>query len=92
MIKYNKANNPSKIVIPVSGPEEVLRYQQGIAGILATIELRNITPSLKENIKMVYNLLDHMQCKDNLKQLLQDANIGAEKIERSRKIQNRGER
>ncbi|MBT1700281.1 hypothetical protein KK083_25565 [Fulvivirgaceae bacterium PWU4] len=92
MIKYNKANNPSKIVIPVSSPEEVLRYQQGIAGVLATIELRSITPALKEDIKVVYNLLDHMQCKDNLKQLLEAANIGAEKIERFRKIRNRGER
>lgn len=92
MIEYNKSNNPSKIVIPVSGSEEVLRYQQGIAGILATIELRNITPSLKEDIKIIYNLLDHMQCKDNLKQLLEEANIGAEKIERFRKEAKRVKR
>jgi hypothetical protein len=89
MIEYDTTNTPCKIVIPVSSPKEILRYQQGVLGILSKIGPRTIDLALKEDIKTVYNLLDHLHCKDNLEQLLKEANITPERIRRVQKMLNR---
>lgn len=72
MIEFNTTTNtPRKIIIPVSSEKEVLRYQQGLLGILSTIELKSIGPVLREDVKAVYNLLNHIQCADKPEQLLE---------------------
>lgn len=45
------------IFIPVAGFEKLIRYQEGIRGLLRRIEIGSCDPALKENIKAVYELL-----------------------------------
>jgi hypothetical protein len=65
MIEYNGAKRPCKIVIPVSGQHDLLRYQRGVLGILGEVELCECDPALKEDVKAVFNLLSHMVSGNN---------------------------
>jgi hypothetical protein len=60
MIEYDSNQNPLKIIIPVSGIDEVYRYQKGVLTILSKIEIDNCKPSFKEDLKAVYELLSHL--------------------------------
>lgn len=60
MIEYDNSQNPKKIVIPVSGVEDVQKYQKGILGILGKIEIDQCKPGFKEDLKAVYELLSHL--------------------------------
>jgi hypothetical protein len=60
MIEYDSSHNPKKIIIPVSGVEEVQKYQKGILGILGKIEIDHCKPGFKEDLKAVYELLSHL--------------------------------
>lgn len=60
MIEYDSSKNPKKIVIPVSGAEDVQKYQKGILGILSKIEIDQCKPGFKEDLKAVYELLSHL--------------------------------
>jgi hypothetical protein len=51
------------IVIHIRGDEQLLRYEQGIRGILRKIEVGKCEPELIENIKAVYELLAQLQLK-----------------------------
>lgn len=65
MIEYNSAKRPCKIVIPISGQHDLLRYQRGVLGILGEVELCDCEPGLKEDVKAVFNLLSHMVSGNN---------------------------
>jgi hypothetical protein len=69
MIEYNNTNNTCKIVIPVSDVQEILRYQRGVLGLLRKIELDTCGPTLKDDVKAVFELLGHMLSADNMQQL-----------------------
>jgi hypothetical protein len=60
MIEYDSSHNPIKVIIPVSGVEEVQRYQKGLLGILGKIEIDQCKPGFKEDLKAVYELLSHL--------------------------------
>jgi hypothetical protein len=60
MIEYDSNQNPLKIVIPVSGIEEVHRYQKGMITMLSKIEIDNCKPAFREDLKAVYELLSHL--------------------------------
>jgi len=49
-----------RIVILVSGMEELAKYQKGLMGVLRKIEVDNCDPVLKENLTYVYELLSHL--------------------------------
>lgn len=49
-----------RIVIPISGMEELAKYQKGLMGVLNKVEVGNCDPTLKENLKYVYELLSHL--------------------------------
>jgi hypothetical protein len=55
-----------KIVIPISGMEELAKYQKGLMGVLHRIEVENCDLELAENLKYVYELLTHLLSEKNL--------------------------
>lgn len=60
MIDFTEHASRVKIIIEVASMDEIVRYQRGILGILAKIEVDNCDPVLIENIKSVYDLLSHL--------------------------------
>jgi hypothetical protein len=60
MLSYNSDADQIKIVIPVSGIEEIHSYRKGIMGILKLVEIDESDEYLKENLKSVYQLLNHL--------------------------------
>jgi hypothetical protein len=68
MIEYDSANSPQRIIIPISGTEDVFRYQRGVLGILGKIKMHTCGPALKEDVKAVFELLGHMLSAENLQQ------------------------
>lgn len=69
MIEYNSAKRPCRIIIPISGQQDILRYQRGMLGILGKIELCGCEPSLTQDVKAVFHLLSHMVSANTLEQL-----------------------
>lgn len=61
MTTYNPLENVLKIIIPNAGIKELYRYQKGILSILNKIQIENCEASFKEDLKAVYELLNHIQ-------------------------------
>lgn len=59
MVEKEK-NSGFRIVIPLSGMEELTKYQKGLMGILRKVEVGNCDPTMKENLNYVYELLSHL--------------------------------
>lgn len=49
------------IFIPIASHEKLIRYQNGVRGLLRKIEVENCDPETKEDIKAVYELLTHLR-------------------------------
>lgn len=62
--------NIKQIIIPLSGLVELQAYQKGILGVLAKVELDSCDESLKEDIKSVYKLLDHLLIKNRVPEII----------------------
>jgi hypothetical protein len=71
MIEYDSPNNPGKIIIPISGLQEILRYQLSILGILGNIDLLTCGPDMRAHVKAAFELLNHMQCTEGLQKLME---------------------
>jgi hypothetical protein len=78
MIEYDSANSPRKIIIPISDPQEIYRYQRGVLGLLAKVEIGSCGSALNQDLKAVYALLQHMLSNDNLEQFIE-----ADKVRRN---------
>jgi hypothetical protein len=57
---HEEKNSGFRIVIPISGMEELAKYQQGLVAILNKVEVGNCDPILKENLKYVFELLSYL--------------------------------
>jgi len=60
MISYIQNKNELQVTIPVQGIQELYRYQKGLLGVLAEIQISGCDEKLKENLKSVYQLLSHL--------------------------------
>ena len=60
MIEFEEKTSQLKIIIPISGEDELARYRRGIMGVLRKIEVNNCDEALKENLKSVFELLSHL--------------------------------
>ncbi|HTJ53221.1 MAG TPA: hypothetical protein VL443_27390 [Cyclobacteriaceae bacterium] len=61
MLVHDPIKKQLKVEIEISNIEELHSYQNGIRGILRTIEIASCNQELKENLKAVYQLLSHLQ-------------------------------
>ncbi|MDN5215114.1 hypothetical protein QQ020_23740 [Fulvivirgaceae bacterium BMA12] len=61
MIAYNENENQLKIIIPLSGIQELYDYKNAILRLLKKIEIDDCSPELINNLKSVYKLLIHME-------------------------------
>ena len=64
MKKYKQKRAQLKIIIYLSGIQELQDYKNGILGILKEIEINGITEKMQNNLKSVYRLLNHLALKD----------------------------
>ena len=87
MIEYN-GTTPCKIVIPVSGSQELLQYQRALFALLR-IPVNKITPQLQKEIKAIYRLLNHLECKKNLGELMELEGFGPEAIKLFQELHDR---
>lgn len=60
MMEFDETTSTLKIIIPVSSMDEVEKYHKGLLGVLRKIEIDNCDPTLRENLKSVYELLSHL--------------------------------
>lgn len=60
MAKLKDQKDSFCITIPISGVDEIRRYQQGIMSILGKIHLDDCDPESIEHLKVVYALLNHL--------------------------------
>lgn len=63
MSRFESSNKQLVLSIRISDRTEIVKYQEGLMGLLRKIEIGNCDPELKENIKAVYELLSHFQIK-----------------------------
>ena len=61
MIKYSEKENQLKVIIPLSGIQELYNYKNGILRVLNKIEIDDCSPELINSLKSVYKLLIHME-------------------------------
>ena len=61
MIAYNEKENQLKIIIPLSGIQELYDYKNAILRLLKGIEIDDCNPELINNLKSVYKLLLHLE-------------------------------
>jgi hypothetical protein len=61
MISYNCRSNRLEIITPNADEEDLLRYREGLLSILQEITIENCDPDFKENLKAVYEILDHLK-------------------------------
>ena len=61
MIAYNEKENQLKIIIPLSGIQELYDYKNAILRLLKRIEIDDCNPELINNLKSVYRLLLHLE-------------------------------
>ncbi|MCG8318774.1 MAG: hypothetical protein MI921_04685 [Cytophagales bacterium] len=61
MIAYNEKENQLKIIIPLSGIQELYDYKNAILRLLKKIEIDDCNPELMNNLKAVYKLLLHLE-------------------------------
>ena len=62
MIEYNEKEDEAKIIIPLSGVQELKSYRNGILGMPRKIEFKDCIGDREsiENLKSVYRLLIHL--------------------------------
>ena len=60
MIVYNEKKNLLKIIIPLSGVEELEGYQDGVLEVLRKIDIEDCDPELIRHVMSVYKLLGHI--------------------------------
>ncbi|MBL6446349.1 hypothetical protein JMN32_08520 [Fulvivirga sp. 29W222] len=59
MITYNQDKKELKVIVPLESITELHSYQRGLLGVLAEIQIKECSETLKGNIKSVYKLLKH---------------------------------
>lgn len=57
---HNNNNHALTVTIPVAGVDELHKYQKGLLAVLSEINIDTCDEELKENIKTVYQLLNHL--------------------------------
>lgn len=60
MVEYNQKENLLAIKIPISGINELYKYQKSILAVLGKIEIDDCNQAFVENLKAVYKLLGHL--------------------------------
>lgn len=61
MVIYNDSANQLEIIIPGADESDLLRYRDGLLSILQEVIIENCDPDLRENLKAVYEILDHLK-------------------------------
>ncbi|MDN5210479.1 hypothetical protein QQ020_00420 [Fulvivirgaceae bacterium BMA12] len=64
MIVYNEKEGQLKIIIPLSGIEELCDYQSGILGVLRQIDINTASKELSAQVMSVYKLLGHISLEE----------------------------
>lgn len=72
MVVINSGKNQLKVDIPISGIDELHKYQNGLLSILRKIKIDNCDPEFKEHLKTVYELLSHLQPKEEFHTLCKE--------------------
>lgn len=60
MIIYDKNDKKLAITIPIENIAELHNYQKSLLGVLAEIKIKECSEILKDDIKTVYKLLNHL--------------------------------
>lgn len=73
MIAHNSCKNQLTITIQNPKVSDIQNYHRSLLKVLEKIEIGNCDPEFKEHLKIVYELLSHLQPDEKL--LMQDGEL-----------------
>ncbi len=66
MTSYNSQENHLIVTLPGRNLRDLAEYRKGILSLLARVEIGNCSPEIKSDLKLIYNLLSHLQTKEEV--------------------------